>query len=304
MDYGRIISESFRIAWRYKSLWVFGLFASGGSGFNLDFNNLPLPKTEFDSFGFGESFRFPFDMDLNMLMPIILLIGFMMLGYLIMHLISVPAIIDGVNKIKRGGHYRFGSSFSAGVDFFLRFLGLLLIGFFTMIVVIAVMVAGGFIAYALGDVVLLVLAILGMIPIFMAFLFVFTNMIALTQRAVVVRNIGIADALEESFWLLRRNLVKNLLIFLIEIGFSIALGIAAFIIWFFIGAPIALLVLATGAGIIPAIILAVIIGLPVSLVVGGFSGTVLANIYTLFYFELVEPGGRPKKNVDPAVAPA
>jgi len=291
MDYGRIVTESFQIAWRYKSLWIFGLFAGGGSGFNLDFSNLPLPKTEFGLRDFGESFRFPFEMDWEIMLPVFLLVGCMILGYIIMHLISVPAIIDGVNKIKRGGTYRLGSSFSAGVDFFLRFLGLLLIGVFAFIVVAVAMVVAGILAYAIGDIILLVLALLIIIPVFLVFLFVFTNLFALAQRAMVVRNTGIADALEEGFWLLRRNPVKNLVVFLIEIGFSIALGITAFILWAIIGAPIAVVALATGAGIIPAIILAVIIGMPVSLVVGGFSGSVLQNLYTLFYFELVEPSG-------------
>ena len=30
MDYGRIINRSFEIAWKYKSLWIFGVFAGSG----------------------------------------------------------------------------------------------------------------------------------------------------------------------------------------------------------------------------------------------------------------------------------
>jgi len=303
MDYGRIISESFQIAWRYKSLWVFGLFAGGGFSFNLDLNNFPAFKSDFDTHAFGETMNFPLDIDWQILLPVFLLMGFMMLGYFIMHLISVPALIDGVNKIKRGGTYRFGSSFSAGVDFFLRYLGMILLAIFAFFVVIIVMVIAGAVSYAIAGWILLTPALMLMIPAFFVVVFIFTSVFSLALRAMVVRNIGIADSLEEGYWLFRHNLSKNLIMILILIGFSIGIGIALVIVWLIVGAPIALVTLATGAGLVPAIILAVLIGLPISLVVGGLSGTALQNFYTLFYFQLVEPGGQPQPAATPPAAP-
>ena len=61
------------------------------------------------------------------------------------------------------------------------------------------------------------------------------------------------------------------------------------LIWAIFGLPIAAIVLASGFGVLAAFGFAFILGLPVMLIAGGFVGTVLSNIYTMFYFELLEP---------------
>lgn len=290
MKYGRIVSDSFKIAWRNKSLWVFGLFAGGGgAGFNFDDSWFKKQDLGFDPEEFFQTWDIPFDW--HLLIPIALALAVMGLGFMIMHLISVPALIDGVNKIKRGGSYRLGSSFSVGIDFFWRFFGLSIIAVVVIFSSMIVAVAFGFVAYAIHWAVM-VFYILIMIPLFIVLIFGATSVIELATRAMVVRDIGVFDSIHEGYLLLKRNLGTNILMFLIYIGLSIGLGLGALLIWAMVGAPIALIALATGLGLIPALVLAVIIGMPVSLVVGGFIGTVLESLYTLFYFELVEPGGR------------
>lgn len=301
MDYGKIIGNSFKIAWRHKTLWLFGLFAGGGeAGYHFDDSWLERHEVGFDLEQFFQTWDLSFDW--HLLIPIALALGILSLGFLVMHLISVPALIDGVNKIQRGGIYRLASSFSVGLDFFWRFLGLSLIAFVVILGVFLAAVAVGFISYAIHWGVL-VFSILIMIPLLIGTIFGLVSTIELATRAMVVRNIGIFDSIHEGYLLLKRNLVSNILMFLIYIGLSIGLGIGAVIVWAIIGAPIALMALATGIGIIPSIILAAIIGLPVSLVVGGYIGTVLESLYTLFYFELVEPGGQAQASAPAAAAP-
>lgn len=301
MNYGHIIGDTFKIAWRNKSLWVFGLFAGGGgAGFNFDDSWFKKQDLGFDPEEFFQTWDIPFDW--RLLIPIALALAVMGLGFMIMHLISVPALVDGVNKIKRGGSYRLGSSFSVGIDFFWRFFGLSMIAVVVVFGAILVAVAFGFAAYAVHWAVM-VFYILIMIPVFMGLIFAATSVFELGTRAMVVRNIGVFDSIHEGYLLLKRNLGKNILIFLIYIGLSIGLGLGALLIWAMVGAPIALIALATGLALIPALILAVIIGMPVSLVVGGFIGTVVESLYTLFYFELVEPGGQTQPSSPTAAAP-
>jgi hypothetical protein len=292
MEYGRIISESFRISWRYKSLWVFGLFAgAGGSGFHFDDSWFEKQDLGFDLEEFFQTWDISFDW--HLLIPIAVAFTIMGLAFTIMHLISVPALIDGINKIKRGGSYRLGSSFSVGIDFFWRFFGLSVIAVVVIFGAIITAVAFGFFAYAIHWAIL-VFYILLMIPLFFGFTFVAGSVFELATRAMVVRDIGVFDSIHEGYLLLRRNLGSNFLMCLIYVGLSMGLGLGALLIWAMVGGPIALIALATGLGILPAIILAVIMGLPISLIVGGFIGTVVESLYTLFYFELVEPGGLSK----------
>ena len=301
MDYGRIISDSFKIAWRYKSLWVFGLFAGGGgAGFNFDDSWFRKQDLGFNPEEFFQTWDLPFDW--HLLIPIALALAIMSLGFMIMHLISVPALIDGVNKIKRGGSYRLGSSFSVGINFFWRFFGLSIIALVVIFSSMLVAVAFGFAAYAIHWAVM-VFYILMLIPLLIGLFFGATSVFELGTRAMVVRDIGIFDSIHEGYLLLRRNLGNNILMFLIYIGLSIGLGLGALLIWAMVGAPIALVALATGLGLVPALILAVIMGLPISLIVGGFIGTVVESLYTLFYFELVEPGGRAQPSTPAPAAP-
>ena len=218
--------------------------------------------------------------------------GVMLLVFVALYLISLPALIDAVNKVKRGGVYRFGDSFSVGVDFFWRFFGLFLLSFFVGIAAIGLGVAIVAIGFAMHTA-LGIIALLPIIPIALFGVFVLTNVVALAQRAMVVRNIGIADSLQEAMTLLGRFFGRNVVIFLIWLGLSIAVGVAALIIWAAIGIPIGIAVYASGLGVLPAVLLGLLLGLPISIVLGGFTGTAFTNLYTLFYFELVEPSGPP-----------
>ena len=103
MDYGKIISKSFEIAWRYKSLWIFGMFASGG--FNVDFSGHPSMQMQPNDFGVPQ---FPPELlGMFLIAIIVLAIVFTVAGQ-----ISQAAIIDSTNRIVRGGRYRFSDAFS------------------------------------------------------------------------------------------------------------------------------------------------------------------------------------------------
>ena len=294
MNFSKIINDSFSIAWRFKTLWIFGLFAAGeGTGFNW-IEKLPedidIPISNWH------------DISLSSELIVTLLLWLFVIGlfFIICHFISVAALIDGTNRIQRGGIYSWGESFSTGLKHFWRFLGLGLIFFFVFFVgtlgAILIAVVCFKIHLAIG-----IFSLLFLIPIGICVIVTGYNIYSLAQRAIVVRNISIGDGLEEGYTLFRRNVGKNILIFLIELGISIGLGILSLMVWALFGIPIAAVVLALGLGWVAAIIMGLLLGLPISLIVGGFSGAVLTNLYTLFYFELLEPTpSKPAVNPPPA----
>jgi hypothetical protein len=279
-------------------LWLFGLFASSGSGgFNLDmFDNDDGRFEELTELGhaiegmMGVSGR---DFPLELLAPLLLAGGMMVLVFIALHIISVPALIDAVNRIKRGGGtFRVGQSFSVGIDFMLRMLGLVVLSVVTFMVTIG----GGILIVVVAAAIhwsLAVLAVLVLIPCFFILIWTITNVVNLAQRSMVVRNSRISDALEEGWRLFRQRPKENLVIFLIQLGLSIGIAIATTILWAILGIPIALVAMGMGMGLILTVLLVVMLGMPASLVIGGFAGTALFNIYTLFYFELVEPTQSP-----------
>ena len=286
IDFGNLINRSFQIAWQYKSLWVFGLFLGGGGGsYNIDSDTFleehwrDLGIDRFDRFEglqqFIEEFTLP------VIGAVILgILAFIML-MIVCSLIAKPAMIDGVNNITRGGHYRLGSSLSRALDFFWRFLGLAALVFISILILVL-----GMVIFAIT---LTPLTLLLSTPLALLVGFFLWHIFELAQVAMVARDISIGDALQEGFTLLTRNLGNCFIMSLVLIGLGIAFFTVIAIITFMIFAPLNLMVGSMAGGTLSAVLLAFFIGLPISLVLGGYSGTFFESLYIQFYFRLVEP---------------
>lgn len=272
MNFGPIVSRSLQIAWRYKSLWIFGLF----SGYCSDFNvNIGLDPEQL--------FRLSDDAQLehlaHLLGPLLLAVGILALVFFIIHCIAVPALIDGVNRIARGGVYRFDVSFSRGIDFFFRYLGLILLA-------LIVFVGAGVVLTLIA---LTIVGLLIAIPAGLFGVFAFVSVFALTERALVVRDCSIGEAISEGYYLFRKNMSNCLIMLLLVIGLAIVIGIVVIIAGLIAYWPVNSFIHAFADSRMSVLLLGVLLGLPVALVLSGFTGTFFTTLYTLFYFELVEP---------------
>lgn len=286
LEYGRLINSAFNLSWRHKSLWVFGFFAGFGMNTRFDYsqqaNESELRKL------FSGIENFSMEQIITFFGAALALFAILGLIFFVTSLIASPALVDAVNRLTRGGSYLFSESFSIGVDFFLKFLGLALLQFVIAVAFMLVVIIIGVIAFAietwLGGLSLLILIPLGMVGFFSIF-----NIFEIAKRAIVVRGGTIGDALEEGYLLLRRNLGDFFMFFLINLGMMIGFSIAGAMIFGLIAIPVVLMALAGEASLMTSILIGVLVGLPVSLVVGGWSQTFFHSLYTLFYFQLVEP---------------
>ena len=279
MQIGDLVSRSWDISFKYKSLWILGLLAEG-AWFSSALRN------QDNSWRFGESDFLFSGMAIALAFALLLL----MFVLLILHFLSVAGLIDSVNRITRGGEYRLSQAFATGFRVFWRFIGLwlvLLMAVLGLTVALAIPVVLLFVVSTL----LGVLSLIVTIPILLAGLFAFYNVYALTQRAIVARDCSIGDALSEAYWLFRRNLGPNVAVFLVFVVLAIVITIVAVMIVLLIAAPFIAMALSSTAGIVGAIIFGVPVVAAVVLVLEGFSGVFLNSLYTLFYFGLVEPDG-------------
>ena len=287
MDYGAIVNNAFKVAWRYKTLWIFGLFAGVAPQFNYEFGADDLsawntdPNLGLDALG-GIAPWTVIGPTVGAAIMLLITISFLA------SCIAEPALIDAVNRIARGGRYRFGESFSTGVDFFWRFLGFSLLLFFIGIAALFVLVIAGIFTFTAGTGVG-ILSLLVLIPLAIVSGFIIINIFMLGKRAIVVRNIPISDALEEGWLLLKQNpgpvIVVTLIAFAIGLSIVMAIGFGVISLPF-------LVMIGSMQPSLELLFLGILIGLPVTLIVGGFSGTLFSSLYTLFYFQLVEPGTR------------
>ncbi|UCC43764.1 MAG: hypothetical protein JSU65_11665 [Candidatus Zixiibacteriota bacterium] len=276
MDYGTLLSKSIRIAARHPSLWVFGLLSGYGSGFNFD----TRMNWDFD-WEHDRTFDLPFDPTPEVVGSFILAILLLIVVFIVAHLIAYPALIEGINHIARGGVYRFGKCFSRGIDLFWRMFGMAFVG--------GVVAVGIIVALVVPSVVFLPLLIIT-IPVGVAAILLWTLILSLGTRAMVVRDSSILDAINEGFYLFKSRwsdcLIAGIIYFLIAFG----VGIVLFIIAWAVFGPLNLLAESIAHGELAVLMIGLVLGLPISLVVGGFTGVFFSSYVTLFYFELVDPG--------------
>jgi len=286
IDFGNLIKKSFEIAWKYKTLWIFGLFAGGGGTFNFDWTDKIQTRTADMDFAYNwfDKLSMPGELvpaKFAVLGALILWVAALVLLFIICYLIAQPAIIDAVNKITRGGQYSFGTSFSRGTDFFWRFLGILMVQLFT-----GVALVGAIVVLA---VVLTPFTLLLTIPAAVVLIFFIYHTFGLAEVAIVARNGTIADSIIEGWNLLMANKANCFIMTLIMIGLGIAMFIVVGILTLIFYLPINLLVLGVTENLVAILLMALFIGLPVALVIGGYTGTFFNSLYVQFYFRLVEP---------------
>jgi len=286
VDFGSMIQKSFQVAWRHKTLWIFGLFAGGVEGFNFDWlENLDREPADmsimYDLFDYMDWSYDLIPPKLAMLGGIVAWLMALALLFFICYLIAQPAIIDGVNRITRGGNYTFASSFSRGTDFFWRFFGITLIEIFIGIAAVFTVV--------ILAIVLTPLSLLLTIPAALIFFFFAYHTFALAEVAMVARDNQIGDAVAEGWSLIKNNLGSCFLMTLVLIGLGIAFMIVIFIAALILYLPVNLLVCTITGSLVGILVLALFIGLPVAIVLGGYTGTFFNAIYVQFYFGLVEP---------------
>lgn len=291
MDYNKIVKHSIELAWRFKSLWIFGLFVGGGfSNIPTDFSGNKSDLSQYFDYDLPFDFELPFNSEL-LILPVIAAFLVLMLLVFIMHIISRTALIDAVNNISRGGVYRFGKSFSAGLDQFFRMLGLLIIEFVSMIGSLVIIAIPIIIMFFLSPV-LGVIGIILALPFLFIVIFILTTIFELAFRALVLRKISIGDAIAEGYELLKRYKWNNFVIFLISILIGIVSAILTFVVIMIAVVPVGLAIFAT-SGIWAAVAVCLPIAFGLLLLFSGFLGTLADSVYTLFYFELLE---LPNKN--------
>ena len=192
MQYGKIVSTGFSQAWKYKTLWIFGFFISGGGASYMgDIGD----KIKVDA---------PIDLDLPWLqrtlvdnIALVLLIAILLLLalviWIILSTISAGGLIHAAGQIKRGEPYSFTAAFRAGAACFWPLLGILVLTIIVSAAFIIMLILSGFIAFkihtALG-----ILSLLVLVPALIVGMFVIVITMAMAQRCIVLnRQPGIQD---------------------------------------------------------------------------------------------------------------
>lgn len=277
MSYSRLVNDTIRIAAKNWWLWIFGFFvaASDAGSSMLQFSK---------RFDLGHQHLNRLDFLPALAVGIVLLVFVAGILYLILKLISEGSLIVAVRDISKESPTNISAAAVEGVKFFWRLLGIWLVAVvisIASVIIAAIPIVIGFLLHWVFG----VLALVIVLPIWIAFLIAVDIVAAWAFRIAVIDDRGFTDAIGSGFTMLRKHLGQSIVVALISIGSHIVLGLVTFLLMLVIGVPF----LIAGAinlwlGLIPGAIIAFCF----LVVVEGFTGTYFSSLWTLAFLQIKE----------------
>jgi hypothetical protein len=313
MNYGDLLSEAFRLTWRNRFLWFFGFFV-GGASFNVPSN-------------FGGQQGAPFEaapgpvrwISENLALFLTLVIALVVviaLVFIVLAMLSHGALAESVAALHRGESRRFGLAWRAGTANFWRVLwlkGLIFLMALGLALLILLPVGLGMVAVLAATdstgVRILFIVLLVLVG-FLALIFVFLPFAIINQfalRELVVGGRRVLESIGSGFGLFRRNIGRSLLVWLLQLGVMLGLGIATLVVVVILGAillgPAIALFAAeqTTAAVVVGIVGGLLFLVPLFVISGALSAF-NHTYWTLAYLRLTEhpEGGEPAQEASAA----
>lgn len=329
MDFLDVLSRSWKIIWKHKVLWIFGILAScgqgGGGGGNSSYrggNGGDFPGGDF--FGgnippaMQEAITWVQD---NLVVVIVSLVCFAILMTVITVVVSTIGRIGLIHGAYRSDQdetstYTFGDLFGESRRYFWRIFWLdFIVGLITFLIIFLVIGGGLAIAYAGGgfsgneDAMgaamggMTIILVLCLCCVFVPIGIVVNAILEMAYRAIVVDDHGIRSGFSRGWEVLKANLGSFVVMWLILaigsaiVGFVLALPFIAAI------APIMIGVMAGEGAAQTGITIGIICGclyLPVLLVLNGILQSFVHSAWTLTYLRFTDRpagGGVPSQAV-------
>ena len=294
MDYGDLLKTAWVLTWRHKYLWVLGLFALGGGGSPLSCGSNPSFQTSGSS-GSGTVDVADF-FSRHWVVLVAFAIGFLLVGFIwaILSLIAEAGLIGGVDDRLQGrSPASLSTAWRTGVHSFWRLLGLVLfVGVVVALVfgIVIALIAIPLVIAATGDNGASPVAI-GAVVLFALFLLLLSLPVVIILqivmnwafRSLVIERTGVFASLGAGWRLFRRNAGKSLVVWVLNVGLLIGLGLVIALPLMVIGIPIALAFAGSEHGFGPILVAGMALAGLAAIVVGGFVKAVSTTFFSAFW---------------------
>ncbi len=319
MDYGDVLSRSWRVVWDHKFMIVLGFLAALGSGLNSNSNiNYQMDSSDFQKLPFIDA---PFTPpDLSQFLPVVGAFAAVALCFAIilgialwlMRLTAEAGMIDAASRLDAGQKVGFGDAMSAGWQKIWRMVGLSLLLFgLVLIVILGTLLlfglgiggtiagatssssdaAGLFAALGAGLVAVLCCVICGLV----LFVIVISVLSTFAQRAIVLEDLSVFDGIRRGWQVIRDNLGEVIILLIIFLLLGLVVGAIIAVIFIPLGAisfgPGAIRLFSGEALSSLDIILMVVGGLALAVIVAAIRSFYVAfrsSAFTLAFQELTD----------------
>ncbi len=301
-------------------MWFFGFFAGAGGSYTFNFSGGGSGR--FPSGGFPAPLKniaawIQANFFLFLAVAITLVVLLVVVG-IVLAVISQGALAESVAALDSGEERRFGSTWRAGTANFWRLLGqkvlfvLISLGLLLALALIVGLPAVGVFFITQSTAVRIIVVVIAALAGIALFVLVFIPLAIIAQwslRRLVVDQDRIGESIGTGHSLFRRNIGRSLLVWLIQLGLRLGIGIALFVTTIVLGlllvGPAILLFRAdyTAAAIAVGVVGGIIL-LVVFCVLSAIIGTFNSSYWTLAYLRLTNPpeavlAGDPTPGSDP-----
>jgi hypothetical protein len=305
VPYWELVTRSFRIAWTHKYLWLIALFAGegGGTSFNASFNQRLGPATPSgtappDYAAMQEQVGTWISDHIGLIVVVAIVWLLLVVAFFILAAVCEGATVRASAEHDAERPFQLGWAWRSGVGTMwtvIRFRLLIVALGLPVLVVAAALAAGIAISIASDQrgltAILILIGLLAGLAAIVYFIYLgFLDRFG--ARAVVLEQVMARPAIVRAHRLLRKRLGRSLLVWLLSIAVSIVVGIVAACFFAIVGAPLLVIGIGMGAAgatpvqLLPLIILAVIVLVAISLVVGGFLAAQASTYWTLAFRRL------------------
>jgi hypothetical protein len=306
MNYGEVLSRAWKIVWKFKVLWIFGILAScgtgsgnggGGNNVSYQFSSGDVPP-QFEQF-FGNIERFANDLwwifGLLICMTCVLVLVAIFLST-----IGKIALIKGTLKAEEGAdRMGFVELFNASTPYFWRVFGLSLLLFFVFFV--AVMF--GVLVFMAAAMATLGIALICLVPLCCLMIPVMWAVGVILEQAyiaIVVEDRGISDGLARGWEVVKTHWEPMLVMGVILIFGAMIVGLIIAVPMFLIMFPLFFTMGITGGdNMAPLVIggMCFLVYLPVLIVAGGILKAYVQSAWTLTFLRVTGRGLTPEPAV-------
>jgi hypothetical protein len=318
-NFGEVLTRAWKIVWKHKVLWIFGILAScgrgggggnggGGNGGNNNFNSSgpDLPPQVMQWLQWMQDHFTQF---------IVIMIALLCVIWIVVAFLSTIGkigLIRGTAQADGGAESLiFGQLFSESTPYFWRMFGLSLILSLPFVIVLVALVAGlAVFAAASASSGGNNIGFLGIIPIMLGcfcllipVMFVVNMIIRQSERTIVLEELGVMPAISRGWEIFRANLGPIILM-------TIILGVIGFVVGLVIAIPILIIVFPTMLAFFaggaqsntPLIFMGICfcLYLPVLFLLNGILTAYSESAWTLTYLRLTQKQGGEQPKLDDA----
>lgn len=245
LNFGYILTRAWQIIWKYKILWVFGIFAgfaeNGGGNFNnsnndSNFNSNGNAPAQFGRF--LETLEEFFQKYLLIIIAVCLALLIISLLLNALGMMGRIGIIKGVAKVENGAEVlSFGEIWSESMPYLWRIFGLnFLIGLVFFIIIVLPLLVIILLAFSNPAIGLGIACIIPLICILVPVSLVVRIILEQVQPAIVIENLSMAEGLKRG-WAIVKSDIGGIIVM------AVILGVGSFVIGLVLAIPFILALL-------------------------------------------------------------